>query len=138
MFYKLIAQGGILDAGELSQYEDYFDEGDKGLLELDLRLPVSQGMAQELENKLREAGVQDVRVTTASPMLKIYFRKGFPWLAVIAAAVLGLIALAILIVGWRLYKDVSPDIPGGGTTLFWILVILAGVAAVVYLKRKRR
>lgn len=136
--YKLIAQGGILDANDLAQYEDYFDEGDKGLLELDLRLPVSQSIAQGLENKLREAGVQDVRVTTASPMLRIYFRKGFPWLAVIAAAVLGLIALAILIVGWRLYKDVSPDIPGGGTTLFWLAVIFAGVAAVVYFRRKRR
>lgn len=107
--YELQASGGILDVGQLSKYEDCLGEGDKGLVELDLRLPVSQGVAAELENKLKQAGVEDVRVTTASPMVRIYFKKGVPWLAVIAAAVLGMIVLAVMIVGWRLFKDVVPE-----------------------------
>ena len=109
MGYELMASGGILDAAQFNQYESYLGEGDRGLIELDLRLPVSQSMAAELENKLKQAGVEEARVTTASPMLRISFRKGFPWLAVIAAAVLGMIALAVLIVGWRLFKEVVPE-----------------------------
>lgn len=109
MAYKLMASGGLLDVAQFSQYESYLGEGDRGLVELDLRLPVSQGVASELENKLKQAGVTDVRVTTASPMLRIYFRKGFPWLAIIAATVLGIVILAVMIVGWRLYKEVIPE-----------------------------
>ena len=130
--YELIASGGILEAIQLSQYETYLAEGDRGLLELDLRLPIPQSIASELEDKLRQAGVSDVSVITASPLLRVYFRKGFPWLAIIAAAVLGLIALAILIIGWRLFREVAEVIPipilGGlslGVVIVLILIILA-------------
>ena len=111
MAFELVAEGNFLQLANLSQYEPYFEEGSRGLLELDLRLPVSQGVAQELEDRLREAGVADVKVRTASPMLKIYFKKGFPWLAIIAAIILGLIVLAIMITGWRLSKEVPEAIP---------------------------
>lgn len=136
MAYELIGSGGILDAVELSSYESQLAEGDKALIELDLRLPVSQGIASELAEKLRQAGVQGVSVTTASPLLRIYFKKGFPWLAVIAAAVLGLIVLAILIIGWRLFKDVvpvglQPIVAGLGL----ILIIVLGI---ILLARRRR
>jgi hypothetical protein len=129
MSFQLIASGGILDVDELSQYESYLDEGQRGLIELDLRLPVSQSIASELEDKLRQAGVEEVRVTTASPMLRIYFRKGFPWLAVIAAVILGIIVLAVLITGWRLFKEVVPEgwqpLVGG---LGLVLLIGLGIA----------
>jgi len=126
MGYELLASGGILDATQFSQYESYLGEGDRGLVELDLRLPVSQGVAAELESKLRQAGVTDVRVVTASPMLRVYFRKGFPWLAVIAATVLAMVVLAVMIVGWRLFKEVVP--PGlqplaGGLGLVLLLTL---------------
>ncbi len=124
--YEYVAHGGILDVGQISQYESCLEENQRGLIELDLRLPVSQGVAAELENKLKQAGVEDVRVTTASPMLRIYFRKGFPWLAVIAAAILGMIVLAVMIVGWRLFKEVVPEglqplVGGMGLVLLLIL-----------------
>lgn len=122
--------------GQISQYESLLAEGDRGLIELDLRLPVSQGVASELETKLRQAGVEDVRVATASPLMRIYFRKGFPWLAVIAAAILGIIVLAILIVGWRLFKDVVPEALQplvGGLGLGLLLVL-----GVVILSRRLR
>ena len=125
--YKQIASGGILDATQLGNYESQFEEGDRGLLELDLRLPVSQDIAQSLEDALRDAGVTNARVTTASPMLRIYFTKAFPWLAVIAATILGIIVIAILVTGWRLYKDVIP-LNGG-----WGIGIIIGIAILVVL-----
>ena len=109
--WEEVAEGSFWDLADLSQYEPYFEEGERGLLELDLRLPVSQNVAQELEDRLREAGVADVKVRTASPMLRIFFKKGFPWLAVIAAIIIGLIVLAILIVGFRLFREVPGAVP---------------------------
>ncbi len=104
--WEEVAEGSFWQLANLSQYEPYFEEGDRGLLELDLRLPVSEGVAQDLEDMLREAGIPDVKVRTASPMLRIFFKKGFPWLAVIAAIIIGLIVLAILIVGFRLFREI--------------------------------
>lgn len=134
MSYELLASGGILDAAQLSQYENSLEEGDRGLVELDLRLPVSQSLAGELENKLKQAGVEGVRVTTASPMLRIYFKKGFPWLAVIAAIVLGIVILAVMIVGWRLFKEIVPEglqplVGGLGA------ILLLGLGAVILARR---
>lgn len=134
MAYELIASGGLTELSGLTQYEGYLAEGDKGLFELDLRMPVSPSVASELETKLRQAGMPDVRVATASPRLWIYFRKGFPWLAVIAAAVLGLIILAVLIIGWRLFKEVVPEglqpIVGGGG-----LMLLLGLGIILLSRR---
>ena len=131
MAWEFIASGGILEAWQLSQYEGYLPEGDRGMLELDLRLPVSQSVALELETQLKQAGVEEVSVTTASPMLRITFRKGFPWLAVIAATILAMIILAVLIVGWRLFKEIVPEewqpLAGG---LGLALLLLLGVALV--------
>jgi len=133
--WQEIASGNLLDAAELSSYESQLAEGDRALLELDLRLPVSVGVAQTLEEQLRNAGVIDVRVTTASPMLRIYFRKGFPWLAVIAAVVLGLIVLAILIIGWRLYKEVFPD--GLPAPISAGLIVALAILGLVIWQRRR-
>lgn len=109
MGYELLGSGGLLDAGQIVQYDNYIGEGQRALVELDLRLPVSAGVAQELENKLKQAGVEDVRVTTASPLVRIYFRKGFPWLAVIVAAVAAMAILAVLVVGWRIFREIVPE-----------------------------
>jgi len=122
--WEEVAEGSFWQLADLRQYEPYFEEGDRGLLELDLRLPVSEGMAQDLEDKLREAGVADVNVRTASPMLRIFFKKGFPWLAVIAAIVIGLIILAILIVGWRLFREVPGAVPVFAIAGLGILALL--------------
>lgn len=134
MSYELLGSGGILDAAQLSRYENSLEEGDRGLVELDLRLPVSQSLAGELENKLKQAGVEGVRVTTASPMLRIYFQKGFPWLAVIAATVLAMMILAVMIVGWRLFKEIVPEewqpLAGGLG-----LVLLLGLGVVILARR---
>ena len=134
MAWEQVAQGGPLDTYELGSYESYLDEGQRGLLELDLRLSVSQSVASELESRLRQAGVEDVSVRTASPMLRIQFRKGFPWLAVISAAILGMIALAILIVGWRFFREVVNTVPA---PFNWLLVVGVVAIGIMILARRR-
>ena len=127
--WQEVAEGDALDLINIGQYEDLLDEGSSNWLQLALRLPVSQGVADDLENLLREAGVEDVRVTIGSPILNIYFKKGFPWLAVIATLVL---ASVVLVLTWKLFTMVpTAAIP---------FLALAGIAAVtiigVYLIRR--
>lgn len=134
MKYEFLASGGILETAELSRYESMIGEGDRGLVELDLRLPVPQSVANDLQSKLRQAGVEELSVRTSGSMLQIYFRKGFPWLAVIAAAILGIIVLAVLIVGWRIFREVVPaalqPLVGGIGVL-----LLLGLGAVILARR---
>ena len=134
MSYELVATGSILELSNISEYEGWLDEGDKGLLEIDLRLPVSGNDARSLEDKLKRAGVAGVRVTTASPMLRVYFTKGFPWLAVIAAAILGMVVIAVMVIGWRIFREVVPEslqpvVAGLGA------VLLLGLGAVLLSRR---
>lgn len=138
MAYQLMGSGGIVDVGQFGNLESYLGEGDRGLVELDLRLPVSQGVAQSLEGKLRDRGIEGVRVSTASPMLRIYFTKGFPWLAVIAAVILAAITLAILIIGWRIYKEVVPEglQPIVGAIGSIGLLLLIGLGVVLLIRRR--
>ena len=137
MAWEFVATGNVIELANLGQYEGLLPEDSFNRLELDLRLPVSEWIAQTLEDQLRSAGIPDVTVTTASPMLRIYFTKGFPWLAVIAAAVLGLIALSILIIGWRLYKDVSGNVPAPIPQIALIGLLVLGAVLLINVARKR-
>jgi len=128
--FELVASGGFWDLPDLGSYESQLDEGVKGLLELDLTVPVPAWVAQELEDQLKAAGVAGVSVTAASPKLRIYFTKGFPWLAVIAAIILGLVVLAILIVGWRLYKEVFPVPPPWPVSAGIIIAVIVGAVLI--------
>lgn len=132
--WQEVAEGGALDLINLGQYESELDEGSSNLLQLILRLPVTQGVATDLENILREAGVEDVRVTTGSPILNIYFKKGFPWLAIIAAIILASLVVAALVITWKLFTMIpTAAIP---------FLLLAGIAAVtvvgIYLIRETK
>ena len=134
MSYEFIASGGILEAGQLNGLDDYLEEGQRGKLELDLRATPSSSIVAQLQNVLKQKGVEDVRVSTGSPILRIEYRKGFPWLAIIVAAVLGIIALAILIIGWRFFREVVPEglQPLVGTGL---LILLIAIGLLVVKKR---
>lgn len=137
MGWELVTQGDVIALANLGQYENYLPEGSHNLLELDLRLPVTEGVAQTLEDALRDAGVEDARVVPiGSPKLRIYFTKGFPWLAVIAAAILGLIVVAALVIAWRLFTYVGAVAPEAIP-----LLILAGIAVItvvgIYLVRRK-
>lgn len=104
----------------LEAYDSLLPEGSRALLRLNLTLPVTEGVAQTIEDALVAAGVPEVRVTTSSPVLNIYLRKGFPWLPVIVAVIIPLlIILAITVVSWQLFKEVGPT----NTTLLILLAV---------------
>ena len=130
MAWERIASGGLLDARDIERYEAYIIEGQRGLLELDLRAPAPDYIVAELQSQLQKAGVREAQVTTGSPLLRVSWRKGFPFLPVVVGIILGLIMLAILIVGWRLFREVAEVVPApvitGGIIL--ILVVVAMLA----------
>jgi len=132
--YKVVAQGGMAELQNLAAYEGAIDEGSRGKLELDLRLPVPDWTVAELEGQLVNARVAEAKVTQSGSRLGISFRKGFPWLAVIAAIVLGLVVIAILIIGWTLFKEVIPEPLKFPVALG--LIIIAGIVAVGYARRR--
>jgi hypothetical protein len=134
MGYKLIAEGGILDATDIANYESYYDEGDKAVLDLYCRAPIPSSIISQLDSALRAAGVEGLEIKTGSPRLLIYCTKGFPWLAVIVAVILGIIALAILVWGWKLWKEVVPE---GGEFITWGILAAAAIVAIILLTRRR-
>lgn len=135
--YEIVAQGGVLDIEQLKYSEDYLAEGQRGMIQFDLRASPSSSMVAELENILKQKGVEDVKVSTGSPLLKIEFRKGFPWLAIIVAAVLGLIVLAILIISWRLYRELFPEGLPAAVNVGLIVGVLAVIAIIAMKVRVR-
>lgn len=136
MSYQLVKSGGFLDLVNLRNYENYFEEGQRGRLDIDLRYAVTQSVAGELQNRLSQAGVEEARVVTASPQLKVYFRKGFPFLAVIAAIILALAILAVMILGWRLYKEIIPESLQPLVGTFGLLAVLLILAALAWRRPK--
>jgi len=136
--WELISSGGITDLTTAEAFEDlYVGEGQRARLELDLRSPVSQDIVNRLQNELRQRGVAEASVRTGSPRLIIEYRKGFPWLAIILAAVLAIAVLAILIIGWRIFREV---VPVGLQPLIGTGIIVAGiilVALIAYRQVKR-
>ena len=137
MSWEQVGAGSLLDVDDLAGYEDTFiGEGQRGMLEVDLRMSVSSSLVKQLENELRQRGVAEVSVTTASPMLRITYRKGFPWLPVIVAAILGLIVLAILIVGWRFFREIIETIPKALKPGLGIAVVAAIILGLVVLAKR--
>ena len=139
MAWEQIASGGLLDARDIERYEAYIGEGQRALLELDLRAPAPDYIVSELQSQLRKAGVREVQVTTGSPLLRVSWRKGFPFLPVIVGIILGLIVLAILIVGWRLLREIFEVIPEPfrGLAISGIVLALVVVAVLVWQGRRR-
>jgi len=127
--WKEVAQGEVLDLySGMRYYEQFILEGDKVLWRFNLRAPLSPVTVNSLEQKMKDAGVKDVRVTTGSPILNIYFTKGFSWLAIIASLVL---VIAILIISWRLLIWIEEVAPGASKLLIWgglglIAILLLG------------
>jgi hypothetical protein len=134
MIWEPLASGSLLDARHIAQYEGKIKEGQRALLELDLRAPLPPAIIAELETKLKQQGVREAQVSTASPLLRISWRKGFPFLSVILAVILGIVVLAILIVGWRLFREVAKVVPAPIITIGAILLVVLAAFAL----RKRR
>jgi len=127
MTWELVTSGELTSLANLSDYEEYIEEHQMACLSLNLRVAPTADIVSTLQSKLEEAGVLEANVRAVGNRLDIKFRKGFPWLAVVVAAVLGLIVLAILIVTWQLFKE----IPEGAQGAVAIIVVVAILAAIV-------
>ena len=137
MAWEQVATGSLFDAVNIEQYEGFIGEGNRAQLQLDLRYDVGSTIANQLRSQLIARGIPGVEVTRGSPRLNITWRKGFPWLAVVVAIILALAILAIIILAWRLFREIVPEglQPIVGTML---LVGGAALAAVVAYKVVKR
>jgi len=130
MAWQELARGGLLDASKIESYESYIGEGQRGLLELTLRAPVPSFALEQLRSELVKARIKEVQVTTGSPVVRISWRKGFPFLPVILMILLGIVALAILVVGWGFFREIAEVIPkpiiaGGAILALAVLALFA-------------
>ncbi len=115
--WEEVAEGGVIDLYSGMRYYDRFiPEGSKVLCRFNLRTSLSPTTVNTLEQKMKDAGVKDVKVTTGSPVLNVEFTKGFPWLATVVAAVL---IIAVLIISWKILIWVEETVPGGTKLLLW-------------------
>jgi len=121
---KLIASGTKGNLKSIENYESQFAEHQEGTLKLNCSTSFGLGsIAAGLNSALEIAGVQMPEpVKTEGKTIVIRFRKGFPWLALIVAAIIGLSVLYIILTNWELFKSVAPAIP-------WLIVI--GVLALL-------
>ena len=127
MAWELVTSGS--DVGSLSSlpdYEEQVEEGRRGRLVLDLNTNVPDGIASGLQGALDAAGVTEAKVVASGNELDIQYKKGFPWLPIIVAAVLASIILAILIVAWQFFKEVEEVVPSG----IIIVAVIAGIVLV--------
>jgi len=121
MAYQQIASGNVLELPNLGQYEPQIDEGGRCLLELDLLVSAPDWAVSQLKEQMELHEIPEARVESGSPKLRIFWRKGFAWIPIIIVLVL---ALAIMIIGWRLFKDVAAVIPAAPLTGIIVAVLV--------------
>jgi len=137
---RLIASGGIFDLANLGQYEDSFAEGDRGILDLELRMVPSGSAVQSLEDAIRAAGVtltRSLEITGGSSHLRIHFKKEIAPLLVLAIAVGAAIIIFAILISWKLYK-VEPTLFSWQLVLIIAMVIIAFIIVLVLVARKGR
>jgi len=117
-----IAEGDSTNIGNLGAHESRFAEGDRGILQLDLKYipPGTDTILKGIDASLKAVGVN---LWKSSEILdgrrvRIFFQKGLGPLAIIAAVVVASVLL-LLLVKWQILK-IDPKT--------WIPIILAVVA----------
>ena len=134
--WEEVAEGGVLDLySGMRYYEQFIPEGSKVLCRFNLRTSLSPTNVTTLEQKMKDAGVKDVKVTTGSPILNVQFTKGFPWLATVVAVVL---IIAALIISWRLFIWVEEVAPGGVKVLLWGGLGIVGILLLREITKTKR
>lgn len=135
--WKEVAKGGVIDLySGMQYYEQFIPEGSGVVCRFNLRQSLSPSMVDTLQQRLEAAGVKDVEVTTGSPVLNVFFTKGFPWLAIIVAIIL---VIAVLIISWKLLVWIEEVASGSTRLIVWGALGIVGVlllGAIVKTKRE--
>ena len=136
--WELVTSGsGAASLSSLPNYEEQVDEGKCGKLVLDLKATVPDNVASGLQEALDMAGVAEAVVVASGSKLDIQYRKGFPWLPIIVAAVLGSIILAILIVSWQFFKEVEEVVPNSIIVVAVIVgIVIVAVIAFLLIRKQ--
>ena len=137
----LMAEGGVTDIGELGNFDSQFTAGEKGRLNVYLRAAAPSSMLSELQDQLNSRGVLS-NVAQEGRTVYINFTRGGVsgvgsiglWPALAAIAIVLALVLAVLIIGWQLFKSVAgtlgPVLP--------ILLLGVGVYLLVRTFRKKK
>ena len=135
--WKEVTEGGVIDLySGMQYYEQFIPEGSRAVWRFNLRQSLSPSMVNTLQQRLEAAGVKDVKVTTGSPVLNIFFTKGFPWLAIIVVIIL---VIAVLIISWKVLVWVEEVAAGSTRLIVWGALGIVGIlllGAVVKTKRE--
>ena len=124
--WEFVGQGGVVDIANMAAYEDQIPEGAQFQIGLELRVPAVASVADTIKSQMVQRGVPDADVTYSGNTMQIYGRKGFPWLAVIAAIILATLVLVIILVSWSIFKKVVPP-----ALQSWIVPLLLIGAAIL-------
>jgi len=134
MPYTLVATGDVSSLPDLEQYEDRFNEGDYGRLDLDLKSSIAADAITWLSNKLSEAGLTKYKVAASDKILQIHFKKEIAPLAIIAWAIAAGIFIWFLIIAWKLWRLSAA---ASAAIAFGIpLLIVGAILLIVYIGGK--
>jgi hypothetical protein len=127
--WEFVGQGGVADIANMAVYEDQIPEGAQFQVGLQLRVPVEALVVDTIKSQMLQRGIPDADVTYSGNTMQIYGRKGFPWLAVIAAIILATLVLVIILVSWSIFKKVIPP-----ALQSWIVPLLLVGAAILLIR----
>lgn len=133
MAWELVANGDNTDLNDVVSYEETeVAEGQRARLDCNCLTPVPTWQIDDLRNSLTFAGVEDLQIVSSGNTVQIFWKKGFPWAAVI---ILVLVAI-IVIVSWLFFRDVKKTAgPVPATLLVIGGALLAGAVAFSLLRR---
>jgi hypothetical protein len=127
MSWELVGQGNVSQISNVGSYEQDIPEGSRCQVRLSLRQPVTAAAIQEIKAQMVARNVTDGTVSQSGNTVILGARKGFPWLAVIAAIILAIAILLIIILTWQIFREVIPEAFQGfaGIALIIGFVIIA-------------
>jgi len=135
MPYTPVATGSASSLANLGQYEDRFDEGDYGRLDLNLTSSVAADIIAWLDDKLDTAGVPEHRLVVDGKTIQIYFKKEVPPLVIIAAAIAACFIILTLVVSWQLLRLTPTEAAWTifGIPVLIIIIVVIAIILIIYL-----
>lgn len=124
-----IASGGLglEELMRLREIDNQFAEGERGAIKLVFREPLPQDTITTFVQQLEQLGVQmwDT-VQSIENELWIFFTKAAPPLVLIGIAIGAVAVIAIMLLGWVIFKEGGTGIGGIGTSLLVGGAVLLG------------
>ena len=118
--WQKLAEGTNISA--IAFYESQFSEKQRGRLDLNLRLTPPASTITWLRQELINRGVAEADVKANGSRVSIYWKKEFDPLTLIAVIVVGIVVLAALIIGWKLFREVGVPVVSNMPIWGWVVI----------------